>query len=378
MNRILCSLPLAIALVPGLIFGQPSESSSDRAEYNFNGQWRLHVGDGDDFQNSDYDDSGWAAVSLPHAWNEDDAFAVEIHDHSTGIAWYRKRFVLPEGAAGRRVFLEFEGVRQAARVYVNGREVGLHENGVMAFGLDITDAVLAAPAENVVAVRTDNDWDYRDRTGQRFQWADRNFNANYGGIPKNVKLHLTDRLYQTLPLYSNLGTVGVYIFADDFEIAAGSATIHAASEVRNEYERPVTFDYQVVVEDMEGSVVGQFSGSRTTLGPGEATTVSASERLKNLNFWSWGYGYLYNVYTRLVVDGAPVDTVKTRTGFRKTGTDSGMFLLNDRVLQIKGYAQRTSNEWPAIGLPTAPWLSDFSNRMMVEQLPLGYPISPTA
>lgn len=24
--------------------------------------------------------------------------------------------------------------------------------------------------------------------------------------------------------------------------------------------------------------------------------------------------------------------------------------LNDRVIQIKGYAQRTPNEWPAIGL----------------------------
>jgi hypothetical protein len=36
------------------------------------------------------------------------------------------------------------------------------------------------------------------------------------------------------------------------------------------------------------------------------------------------------------------------------------------VLQVKGYAQRTSNEWPAIGMSSAPWLSDFSNRMMVE------------
>jgi beta-galactosidase len=367
MNQSRCySFLLAILIVPCVCVGQPAELPSNRTEYNFNGRWRLHVGDGNGFQNSDFDDSPWEPVSLPHAWNEDDAFAVEIYEHSTGIAWYRKRFVLPDDSAGRKVFLEFEGVRQAARVYVNSREVGLHENGVMAFGLDITDAVLPAPAENVVAVRTDNDWNYRDRTGQRFQWADRNFNANYGGIPKNVKLHVTDRLYQTLPLYSNLGTLGVYIYADDFDIAVGSAVVHAESEVRNERDRPVTFDYQVVVEGMDGAEVGRFSGTRTTLAPGETTTVSASQRLKNLKFWSWGYGYLYNVYTTLLVDGEPVDTVTTRTGFRKTATRDGMFLLNDRVLQVRGYAQRTSNEWPALGLPTAPWLSDFSNRMMVE------------
>jgi beta-galactosidase len=364
--------PWAVLLLLSLL--PPSDSNcygeaghdSPRVEYNFNSQWRLFVGDGAGFESSDFDDSNWEPVSLPRAWNEDEAFAVEIHDHSTGIAWYRKRFVLPEDAASRKVFLEFEGVRQAARVYVNGREVGLHENGAMAFGLDITDAVKPAPAENVIAVRTDNDWDYRDRSGQRFQWADRNFNANYGGITKNVSLHVTDRLYQTLPLYSNFGTLGVYVYADEFDIAHASATIHAESEVRNEFDDPMTFDFQVVVADMEGAVVGRFSGDQTTLAPGKTTIVTASRLLEDLHFWSWGYGYLYNVYTTVLVDGKPVDTVQTRTGVRKTETRDGMFLLNDRVLQIKGYAQRTSNEWPALGLPSAPWLSDFSNRLMVE------------
>jgi beta-galactosidase len=40
--------------------------------------------------------------------------------------------------------------------------------------------------------------------------------------------------------------------------------------------------------------------------------------------------------------------------------------LNGRVLQMKGYAQRTSNEWPALGNAVPPWLSDFSNGLMVE------------
>ena len=47
--------------------------------------------------------------------------------------------------------------------------------------------------------------------------------------------------------------------------------------------------------------------------------MSASARVSDLNFWSWGYGYLYNVTTTLKVDGKPVDVVHTRTGFRKTG-----------------------------------------------------------
>lgn len=344
-----------------------SNAASDaRQEYNFNHGWRMHAGDPAGAESPDFDDAEWQSVTLPRAWNEDDAFAVDIYRHSTGIAWYRKRFVLPEGATQGKVFLEFEGVRQGARVYVNGKEAGRHHNGAMAFGLDITNLVHAAPAENVVAVWTDNDWRYRDDTGQRFQWADRNFNANYGGIIKNVRLHVTDRVYQTLPLYSNLRTVGVYVYADEFDIAGRSATIHAESEVRNERDTAVTLGYEVALEDANGEVVGRFSGADTTIGPGETASVSASKRLSDLHFWSWGYGYLYDVSTTLLVDGQPVDTVRTRTGFRKTEARDGVFLLNDRVLQIKGYAQRSSNEWPALGLPSAPWLSDFSNRLMVE------------
>ena len=33
---------------------------------------------------------------------------------------------------------------------------------------------------------------------------------------------------------------------------------------------------------------------------------------------------------------------------------------------VHGYAQRTSNEWPAVGTSIPPWISDFSNALMVE------------
>ncbi|CUQ62972.1 Glycosyl hydrolases family 2%2C sugar binding domain [Segatella copri] len=63
--------------------------------------------------------------------------------------------------------------------------MGYTENGVMASGFDLTPYIIKG--ENVIAVRVDNSWNYRERTsGQRFQWNDKNFNANYGGIPKNV------------------------------------------------------------------------------------------------------------------------------------------------------------------------------------------------
>lgn len=212
---------------------QTSPAIPARNTYDFNPGWKLFVGDAPGAASPAFDDASWKAVTLPRAWNEDEAFKKDIADLSTGIVWYRKRFSLPAGALAGKVFLEFEGVRQAAEIFVNGKSLALHENGVMAFGVDISEAVTAG--ENTIVVRTDNAWEYREKsTNQRYQWSNNNFNANCGGIPKNIRLHLSNRLYQTLPLYSNLGTTGTYIYAQDFDVAGKAATITAESQVRNE------------------------------------------------------------------------------------------------------------------------------------------------
>src|SRR5258708_30030754 len=108
---------------------------SPRATYNFNSGWKLLAGDPPEAQRPDFDDRTWKPVTLPHAWNEDAAFKVSIAEHPTGIAWYRKHFKLPADASGKKMFLEFEGIRQAGEFYLNGKFVDRHENGVMAVGL---------------------------------------------------------------------------------------------------------------------------------------------------------------------------------------------------------------------------------------------------
>jgi len=85
---------------------------SERTKYNFNSDWKLFVGDPNGAASPAFDDSAWLAVTTPHAWNEDAAFKVSIHDLPTGVAWYRKHFKLDATYAGRKVLLEFEGVRQ--------------------------------------------------------------------------------------------------------------------------------------------------------------------------------------------------------------------------------------------------------------------------
>ncbi len=339
-------------------------SAADRSKQNFNSAWRLHVGDDTEASQPQFDDSQWQQVTLPYAFNGDEAFRKDIVDLTDTIVWYRKTFNVSN--PNKKYFIEFEGVRQGADFYLNGHHLGYSENGVMACGFDLTPYI--KEGENVIAVRCDNSWTYRSRKhNSRYQWNDRNFNANYGGIPKNVYLHITGKLYQTLPLYSNLGTTGTYVYATDYDVAGKKAVINVESQVRNEDSRERTVSLCAQVIDAEGNVIAVAEGSKVTIPAGETTTLSTKKAAEGLHFWSWGYGYLYTVKTYLKQeDGTETDCTAIRTGFRKTKFGEGKIWLNDRVLMMHGYAQRTSNEWPGVGISVPAWLSDYSNDLMVK------------
>ena len=134
----------AFAATPAAAYTPPQ---SPRATLNFNLDWKFIREDVSGAEVPAFDDSKWTTVSTPHSFNDVDSFRKIIShgggDRGTykGLSWYRKHFKLPARLAGHRVFLEFEGMRQAGDIYLNGKQVGLYENGVTAYGIDITDAV---------------------------------------------------------------------------------------------------------------------------------------------------------------------------------------------------------------------------------------------
>lgn len=358
---------------------------SAQRNINFNADWHM----------SGTSITAERNVTLPHAWNEEYAYRVPIARLPDDTVRYSKIFTAPTSWKSQKVFIEFEGARQSAEVWLNGHRLGLHQNGVMAFGFDLTPYIIIGK-ENRLEVLTDNDWSYHEKTAEgteikvkdgevvkdgnnlpnnelqptSFQWNNKNFNANYGGLPKNVRLHVMPRLYQTLPLYSTLGTTGIYVYAKDHDVKGHTATIHAESQVRNETGKPQQVTYKVeIVDHQTGQSIATFQSSQQTIGKDETTILSAEHHVEGLQFWSWGYGYLYDVKTTLVTetgDKSLQSEAVTTTGFRKTEFRNGQTILNDRTLMMHGYAQRTSNEWPGVGMSVPAWLSDYSNRLQVE------------
>ena len=243
-HRSLAMLLLAALAQPLLAATPYTPPATPREKIDFNANWKFIKQDIPSAATSTFDDSKWQTISTPHTYNDTDTFN-KIISHGggqagayTGPAWYRKHFKLPATLKGQKLLLEFEGIRQAATFTLNGKEIGLYENAVNAYGLDITDLAKfgdGSDNENILAVRVDNSDRYLEKaTGVGFEWESKDFNPNYGGLHERVWLHTAGKIYQTLPLNYGLETAGTYIYPTDININDKSATINIESQVANE------------------------------------------------------------------------------------------------------------------------------------------------
>lgn len=246
--------------------------------------------------------------------------------------------------------------------------------------------------------------------GVGFFWNCNDFNPSVGGITRPLKVHFKKPVYLTLPLYSNLMTKGTYVYGFDFDIANDTAKTAVEAEIRNESGIDVDAYIKVAVKKLSGEIVAEFASEKQViksapkadiplsitpedayteeyLADGRkryipvndesavAPTMTASlntEVIKavsediSMRFWSIDDPYLYRVEVELFADGELADSVVIETGFRKVGYDKNKGVtINDVPVWLRGYAQRASNEWAAIGI--APeWLKDIDARLIKE------------
>ena len=352
--------------------------ASPRSSYNFNADWKFVFGESTGADQPNYNDSKWSNISLPHTWNDTDTYRAFI-SHSGGdqsekmfgIGWYRKHFTLPANANGQKVFLQFDGMRQVGKFFVNGKPVGKHENGITAVGLDITAFVNYGGKDNVIAVKVDNNPNYKEEaTDTAYQWNSKDFNPNFGGLNRNASLIITGKVYQTLPLYENLKTTGVYIYPESIDLNKKTANIKVEAEVMNETDDYASITLSAIVVDGNGVVKAKLEGNTSDIVAGQSEVFTALGLLTDARFWDVKDPYLYHVYSILTVNGKVVDVCDTKTGFRKTefkgGVGTGGVWLNGKFVWLTGYAQRSANDWAGLGGAYPDWMHDYTLSLLKE------------
>jgi len=120
-RRVVC-----FALLSVLSFCAGAEFSRERV--GLDGSWEfVKVGSLEDAPPV----SGWRAIEVPGT----------LKGHNYEQAWFRRTFDVPASWAGRRVWLEFGGVKFDSRVYVNDVRVGGCFNGYDAFRVNATEPI---------------------------------------------------------------------------------------------------------------------------------------------------------------------------------------------------------------------------------------------
>jgi beta-galactosidase len=94
---------------------------------------------------SNFNDSGWKSIDLPHDWAVALPFkeAPVLFNHGakpigreypeTSIGWYRRVFNIPASEAGKRLGVEFDGVFRDCMVMFNGHYIGENFSGYVPF-----------------------------------------------------------------------------------------------------------------------------------------------------------------------------------------------------------------------------------------------------
>lgn len=344
----------------------------NRTKYNFNPDWKFLQENPENAEVLNYDDTSWSTVSAPHTFNDVDTFDdFSLGGHKgeknqwRGTVWYRKHFKLPAADAGKKVFIEFESVRQIAEVFVNGTFVGKNVKGFIPFGYDITSYLNFGDEENVIAVKVNNDRNSDDfRDNDPLVWNHEHWHPSHGGIYRNVFLHTMDPLHITLPLYDNLKTVGTYVYADN--ISEKNADITITAEVKNEYNEDKKVTFEAAIIDKEGTFVQTVTTSET-IKAGEQFTFNTTTSLSNPNRWYTRHPYMYKVVSILKEGNTVLDTYETPLGIRsfEFNKDTG-FHNNGEFAKLHGWGQKPTNTWAGLGAALPDWLRDYTFQLMDE------------
>lgn len=284
-----------------------------RTKLLINNSWTFQYGNIEEAVSSDYDDSDWYHVGLPHSFGI--PYFMENHFY-VGYGCYRKTLIIPDSWLQKKLYLEFQGAFQETEVYINGRLCGTHKGGYTAFVFDITDYV--KEGVNQLFVRVNNLWNPRlaPRAGEHV------FN---GGIYRDVSLLVTDPLH-----ISWYGT-----FVRTTEVSAESAKVVISTELENHSGAEEEFTlYSTVEQDGETIFV---TSSRRKLKPGSKLTLTQSSVVKNPKLWHPASPNLYILKSRVYLGERLRDEYETAFGIRWfTFTAENGFFLNGEPFQILG------------------------------------------
>lgn len=273
-----------------------------------------------------YDASGFDPVTLPHtvvplSWRD-----WEPSEWQHGWC-YRRWFDVP--ADRQRAFIDIDGALHAAEVHVNGTSAGTQHGGYLPFSHEVTD--LVEPGSNLLAIALDSRWLPIPPNGHPGGHAEVDY-FQPGGLTRPVELRFEPPTF-VAEVYARP--------VDVLDPARRRLDVSCAIDAAGEYSGQLT----VELREPGGFVVASCS---TTASGGEVELTLYG--LGSIRLWQRDEPVLYDVVTRLEIDGQQVSERVVRTGFREARFELDGFYLNGTRVELFGLNRHQIFPWTGMAM----------------------------
>jgi beta-galactosidase len=299
---------------------------------SLNGNWKFNIVKNpsqrpQNFFAADLDDSKWKDIKVPSNW-EIQGYDIPIYTNITypfpknppfiggdynPVGSYRHTFTVADSWKDKEIILHFGSITGYARVFLNGKEVGMTKASKTAAEFNVTSFL--KKGDNLIAV-------------QVFRWHDGSYLEDQdfwrlSGIERDVYL-------QAMPKT----TIWDYFVKSDLDNQYKNGIFNLDVSLKT-FENNTIKNPSVKVElfDNQGNVV-YAENKKISL---KEQKISFEKTLENVKQWNAETPNLYR-YTISLLDskGKTLEIISKKTGFRKVEIKDARLLVNGKVIFVKG------------------------------------------
>ncbi len=303
-----------------LLFSCEDAPEIENNKLSFDFDWKFALGDYPEAFKSNFNDSGWRQLDVPHDYSIEQPFDSLAPSGGGGgyafggIGWYRKHFVLDENSENQKVSILFDGVYRNSEVWINGHYLGYRPYGYTSFYYDLTPYLNPTGQDNVIAVKANT------KEQQNSRWY------TGAGIYRHVWLQISGKVH-----FEQWD-----VFAQTRKVANEKAEVDLTINVVNEEKTEQNCEILTYLLNTEGKKVASTS-SVVTIQAGDTLNIAQTLEPENVQVWSIDNPYLYSLQVELKSNGKSTDFYSTPYGIRMFKFDPNLgFLLNGKHVKLKG------------------------------------------
>jgi len=294
-----------------------ASSNGGRTTQSFDAGWLFNKGDASGADKASFADAAWRKIDVPFDWSIEGPYDQNANTGGyggylpTGIGWFRKHFTLTPAMAGKRVFVEFDGIMANSSVWINGTLAGTRPNGYVSIRYDITNSVNTGSTENVIAVKADNS----------LQLASRWYAG--AGIYRHARLIVADPVH-----FDQWST---------FATTPTTSSVHVTTTVVNQGAAARAISVQTVLVDPSGTRSPVVTSTEKSVPAGGKADFALDIPVTGAKLWSLETPNMYQLVADVKSGTETLDEETTPFGIRtiEFNPETGFF-LNGKNVKMKG------------------------------------------